>query len=391
MTQAIVNRRYDIDWLRTLAFGLLILYHVGMYYVADWGWHVKSDQQSVFLQNLMILTNQWRMSLLFFVSGIALALICDKYSVSKLLALRSRRLLIPLLFGMLVIVPPQLYYELVQSNVFSGSYSQFIREYLSINTRLAEHKQSAIGLITWNHLWFVPYLWVYSVIMMLVMPLLKKMLSNDSAQKLPLWLACGIVIVVIAFVWVTMREHFPATHALLDDWYNHSKYFLVFLAGACLAMLPNLWDRLIAKRRVFAVLAILGYSWIMLDRHGWLDVDESYDQLFVIKFVHGILLSTNHWAWILAVVGYSGHYLQFSNRFLAYANQAILPWYILHQTLIVVFAFKLAEFSLPVALESILLITLTVIGCLLGYEIVKRVTLLRWLFGLKVTKTKQLN
>lgn len=387
MTQAIVDRRYDIDWLRTLAFGVLILYHVGMYYVADWGWHVKSDQQSVFLQNLMILTNQWRMSLLFFVSGIAFALVYDKYSAKNILALRSKRLLIPLIFGMLVIVPPQLYYELIQGNDYDGSYIHFISEYLNLDTDLAPHKQSEIGLLTWNHLWFVPYLWTYSVILVLLMPLLKKCLSNASVQKIPVWLASLIVIVSVALVWLSLREHFPVTHALLDDWYSHGKYFTVFLAGICLALLPNLWQRLQDRRRMFAVLAILGYGWLTLDRHGFLDVGESLDHLLVIKLIHGLLLSTNHWAWILALIGYAGRYLQFSNRFSKYANQAMLPWYILHQTLIVVFAVKLAEFSLPVVLESILLIILTVIGCLLGYELVKRNAVLRWLFGLKTTKT----
>jgi hypothetical protein len=391
MTQAIVDRRYDIDWLRTLAFGLLILYHVGMYYVADWGWHIKSDQQSVFLQNLMILTNQWRMSLLFFVSGIALALVYQKYSATKILAIRSQRLLIPLLFGMLVIVPPQLYYELIQGHGYTGNYLSFITEYLNLNTELAPHKQSEIGLLTWNHLWFVPYLWTYSVIMVLFFPLLKKALLNESVQNIPLWLASSIIIVVLAFVWVLLREDFPVTHGLVDDWYNHGKYFTVFLAGMCLALLPDLWQRLQEKRRVFAILAILGYSWITLYRHGFLDIGDNLNQLFVVELVYGLLLSTNHWAWILALVGYAGRYLQFSNRFIIYANQAILPWYILHQTLIVVFAVKLAEFALPVAVESILLIMLTVVGCLLGYEIVKRVTLLRWLFGLKIEKRKLLN
>jgi glucan biosynthesis protein C len=391
MTQAIVNRRYDIDWLRTLAFGLLILYHVGMYYVADWGWHVKSEQQSVFLQNLMILTNQWRMSLLFFVSGIALTLTYGKLSATKILAIRSQRLLIPLIFGMLVIVPPQRYYELLQGHDYNGSYINFISEYLDLDTELAPHKQSGIGLLTWNHLWFVPYLWTYSVIALLLLPLLTKCLSNASIQKTPVWIASLIVIVCLALVWVSLRGHFPVTHALLDDWYSHGKYFSVFLAGVCLALLPDLWDRLLEKRRVFAVLAILGYCWITLDRHGLLDVGESLDQLLVIKLIHGLLLSTNHWAWILALVGYAGRYLQFTNRFISYANQAILPWYILHQTLIVVFAVQLKSFLLPVALESMLLIISTVVGCLLGYEIVKRVTLLRWLFGLKVTKIKQLH
>ena len=76
MTQVIDQRRYDIDWLRTLAFIVLILYHVGMYYVADWGWHIKSAEQSVWLQNVMLLTNPWRMSLLFFISSQLICFCC---------------------------------------------------------------------------------------------------------------------------------------------------------------------------------------------------------------------------------------------------------------------------------------------------------------------------
>ena len=100
MAQADYGRRYDIDWLRTLAFGVLILYHTGMYYVADWGWHIKSEHTFAWLQDVMMLTAPWRMSLLFFISAIALALVGKRYSGGSLAILRSKRLLVPLLFGM---------------------------------------------------------------------------------------------------------------------------------------------------------------------------------------------------------------------------------------------------------------------------------------------------
>ena len=115
------QRRYDIDWLRTLAFFILIAYHIGMYYVFEWGWHIKSDQQSVWLQDVMILSNQWRMSLLFFISAMALSLYQLRNPNQGIIGLRSKRLLLPLAFGMLVIVPPQLYVELHESSDCSAS------------------------------------------------------------------------------------------------------------------------------------------------------------------------------------------------------------------------------------------------------------------------------
>ena len=173
------GRRYDVDWLRNLAFMLLILYHVGMYYVLDWGWHIKSDVQSELLQNFMIWSNQWRMSLLFFVSGMTLALIESKYSAGKLLKTRFTRLFIPLVFGMLVVVPPQLYWELVYDGTLNGGYIEFYMQYLNLDTELAPHKRTPIGLITWNHLWYLAYLWHYTIAFLLLKPVLQAIARSN--------------------------------------------------------------------------------------------------------------------------------------------------------------------------------------------------------------------
>ena len=88
MSKIIDTRRYDIDWLRSLAFILLIFYHIGQFYVADWGWHVKSDYLSEVLKNIMLLVNQWRMPLIFLISGVALSLVEAKISSTELLKIR---------------------------------------------------------------------------------------------------------------------------------------------------------------------------------------------------------------------------------------------------------------------------------------------------------------
>jgi len=105
------DRRYDIDALRVFAFGLLILYHVAMFYVKDWGWHVKSSYQAEWLQFPMVLVNQWRMSLLFIISGLAVSFVWKRYTPGRFALRRLLRLLLPLLFGMAFIVAPQCYYE----------------------------------------------------------------------------------------------------------------------------------------------------------------------------------------------------------------------------------------------------------------------------------------
>ena len=110
-----MQRRHDLDWVRVAAFFLLVLYHTGMYYVT-WDWHVKSPHASDALEPFMVSSSPWRLSLLFLVSGTATAFLFRKRAAAGkgFLGQRSWRLLVPLVFGMLVIVTPQSYYEVVE-------------------------------------------------------------------------------------------------------------------------------------------------------------------------------------------------------------------------------------------------------------------------------------
>ncbi len=384
MTQQNLQRRYDIDWLRTLAFGLLILYHIGMYYVADWGWHIKSEQTSVLLQELMILTNQWRMSLLFFIAAIALALVQGKYSIGQLLSKRSQRLLIPLLFGMFVVVAPQPYIEALSQGLIEPGFIQFWLAYINPNTELLTEHHSPIGLLTWNHLWFIPYLFVYSAILIATRSLWSRLSASAWLSRIPTSLAVVAVILSMATIWFLLRQKYPVTHALLDDWYSHGKYFLTFVFGYLFAAQRQWWNRVIEFRHLFLGLAILGYAFIVADRHGaFTPLADLYQTSDWVRFFYGSIFSMNHWAWILCVVGYAGFWLNRPSKVLTYCNQAILPWYMLHQTLIIVFAWWLKPLQIDAAIEAPLLIVLTVVGCGLGYELIKRIGLLKPLFGLK--------
>lgn len=391
MTTLTDNRRYDLDWLRTLAFGLLILYHIGMYYVADWGWHIKSDITSESLQNLMILTNPWRMSLLFFISAMALALAQRRSSRISLFGLRSNRLLIPLLCGMFIVVVPQVYFEALSQQLIEPGYLSFWWQYINPNTDLLAEHHSPIGLLTWNHLWFLPYLWCYSVLVLVAAPLLNTLAGRLRA--VPGSIALLLVMALLISGWYFLRQLYPSSHALVDDWYNHAKYFGVFIAGYLFALQGNWWQKVIMHRRWFMLAAIVCYSLIIADRNGLFDsMPASFAESASGHLLVGTVLALNHWSWILALIGYAGRYLNQPNHkldkdgsLLRYSNNAILPWYMLHQTLIIVFAAWLKPLTLPVGIEAVLLIILTCTGCWAGFELIKRFWLSRWLFGLKTS------
>ncbi|MEM7017870.1 MAG: acyltransferase family protein, partial [Pseudomonadota bacterium] len=266
-------RRYDLDWVRVLAFGLLILYHTGMFYVADWDWHIKSAMQSTWLQNLMLLTNQWRMPLLFFVSGSALYFACRKITSLGLLKIRFTRLFVPLLFGMFVVVAPQTYFQILQSEggVFD-SYWQFYVQYININTEaFPNHQPSPLGLLTWNHLWFLAYLWHYTLAFLLIKPLLDKTADAAWLSSIPAWALFSGPVLITAIYGITLG-HFPETHALIDDWYNHAFYFSILVFGYILGNNTGLWQKIITHRKVWFIIALMGYAILIAARNEFIDI-----------------------------------------------------------------------------------------------------------------------
>jgi glucans biosynthesis protein C len=384
MVKTYQERRYDIDWLRAIAFGVLVLYHIGMYYVADWGWHIKSEQTSTWLQELMVLTNSWRMSLLFFISAIALALTQHRYTQRNLIKIKSKRLLIPLIFGMFFIVTPQVYIEALSQQLIAPGYIEFWVDYANPKTDLLKEHHSPIGLLTWNHLWFLPYLWCYCVLFILLRQPLYKIALHPWLKKLPAHWAILSVISFLVLIWLMLRQQFPTTHALLDDWYNHGKYMLVFGFGYCFALQKKWWLAVIEKRQRLLFIAIVTYAFIVADRQQLFPfLSDHFETNLAVKILYGYIFSFNIWCWILCVVGYAGYWLNHPHKHLGYINEAILPWYILHQTLIIIFAWWLKPFGLNISLESALLLSLTITGCFTLYLVIKRVRWLGWCFGLK--------
>lgn len=386
------ERRYDLDYLRVGAFILLIFYHIGMYFVADWGWHVKSSSQSEFLQNLMLFSNQWRMPLIFLISGAALALVEPKLGRLTLLRIRFTRVFIPLILGMYLIVPPQLYFELGQKEGFSGSYLEFMAFYVNTSTSMfPDHQHGPLGLLTWNHLWYLAYLMSYTLIFLLISPLLRRISWPGLDARLSPGMAFFVLITILCGAGIWLKPLFPKTNALFGDWYNHALYFSVFIAGYFIAKCPQLWAGIIAKRRFWLALAIIHFSVLLCLFHNWIpkllgiSAEEFYKPWPISVAVQWIVY-TNVVAWLFTLLAWAGHLLRRPSKGLAYMNEAILPWYILHQTVTIALAAWSASWLPGPWSSAILLIVGTFAICALAYELIRRVSLLRWIFGMKPLK-----
>ncbi|MDP1617936.1 acyltransferase family protein [Phenylobacterium sp.] len=374
-------RRHDLDWIRIGAFLLLILYHVGMFYV-PWDWHVKSPQPIAWLEPVMLLTNPWRLSLLFLVSGAATRFMADKLAPGVLARQRTARLLPPLVFGMLIIVPPQSYYEIVEQLSFDQGYLAFYGRYLTASGNWCD-ADGCLITPTWNHLWFVAYLLVYTLALAGLIVWAKPALRGleQQLERLPAW---ALVVAPIAFLGLAraiLLPRFGVTHTLVDDGYNHVLSFSMFLFGYLTAKSGIIRDRLIALRWPALGLAICAYLAFSLYAWTWRDATTAPAAGLVVtmRFVYAV----DQWCAIVAILGFGARHLNRSHPALSYLTLAVFPYYIVHQTVIVVAGHHLARVGLPQGLEAALLIGLTVATCGVTYEIVRRTGLLRPLFGLK--------
>ncbi|OYU44082.1 MAG: hypothetical protein CFE44_14850 [Burkholderiales bacterium PBB4] len=379
-----MQRRHDIDALRALAFGLLILYHLAMLYVSDWGWHLKSSYLTEALQMPMLMLNRWRMDLIFLISGISTAFLLQRSKLSAFVRERSGRLTLPLIFGMLVVVPIQPYAQGVANGLVEPGFWQFLARYYT-GARWPEKAFDGWEHgFTWNHLWYLAYLWTYTLLLALLQPVLNSRMGLHLRQAftglrgLPLLLLPALPLFLYT---VALQARFPTTHDLTHDWYAHAMYFTIFLYGWCLANNDALWAELAALRqRALGLTLATGAGYWLLVRLFW-GVDEVSTSA---QWLIWALRNAYVWLMLCTILGWGHATLNRPWRWLPWATQAVYPWYVLHQSLIVLLAYWLVPLHLGPVAEPLLVGVGTVLGCwVITSGLIQRLKWLRPLFGLK--------
>ncbi len=372
-------RRYDLDWLRVIVFALLIFYHVGMFFV-PWGWHVKNNVIYDWLRWPMSFLNQWRLPILFVISGMGTYYALGKRSMGKFMWERFLRLGIPLVVGMILIVPPQVYLERLVDGTFTGSYWKYF-------TTIAFDGIYPEGNYSWHHLWFLPYLLVFSLILAPLFVYLRKHNTRfiDWVKRL-IQRTWGIYIFVIPLYLAEslVEPFFPITHALVNDWFNFIFSIILFFYGFVLIATGNVfWEILKKVRNKALVLGIVGFTGQAII---WLFFEDGY----VIHFTEALLKVVNIWSWILVLFSYAAKYLNKPSKGLAYANRAVYPFYILHQTITIGIAYYLMNLDWGLFPKAMILIVGTFgISWLIYDLIILRIPLLHPLFGLKGKREKK--
>ncbi len=372
------GRQYFLDWLRVLAFLYLVFYHTGMMFV-EWEFHIESGHDSRFLKSIMMLTSNWRLDLLFLVSGVAISFMTVKMTLKGFLWQRVIKLFIPFIFACAVILPPQPYFEALQKGLIEPGYWTFWTEKYFHFTWLD-------GMMTpwptYNHMWYVLYLFLYTI---LLVPLIA-FINNDRGRGLlaayEQWLVRGARV-----LWVPLVPYLAAyfytghnnvTHAVWDDWFGHFIYAYILVIGVICVRMPRVWDAFERNRYPSLIVALASYGLIMIKYN--FDTPLNAIPWDLVEMII-------KWSWVAMLIGFARHHLNFSNDFLRYANDIVYPFFILHQTVLIIIGFYIIDWGMNGILEFLMIAAGTILISWTLIELVlKNFNFLRLFFGMKTIK-----
>jgi surface polysaccharide O-acyltransferase-like enzyme len=371
------GREHGLDALRVFAFLVLIFYHTGMMFVT-WGWHIENAEKSRVLESVMLFFNRWRLPLLFFISGAGVAFSLRKRGLGTFAGERWRRLGIPLLFSIFVVVPPQIYFE----HLFRG---RRYESYASFYPQVFEFKSYPQGATSWHHMWFVAYILVFSLALLPILAWLRSAPGRAAIGRFAETLERRPVMVYLVnipslLIGILLGPHWPTTHNLIHDWANLTGSMVTFLWGFIFASDVRLLDLLQRRRTEFLTGGILVAAVFYMVREtgmpAWLPTDGRLVLNNVISGYFGM-------CWLFTLIGHARAWVTRTSPGLVYATEAVHPFYIAHQTITVAAGYYIIQWPLPIGAKLAAAAAATFLGSWITFELVRRTAATRLLFGLK--------
>lgn len=373
------GRRYDLDWLRVFAILLIFIYHCGRFFDHGW-WHLKAELPCVIASAFSIFGEQWGLHLLFLLSGAGMWFTMQTHSVSQNILGRLKRLMIPFLFGVFALAPPQVYFERLRNAEFHGSFLQFYPHYFDGFYFFG-------GNFSWmgHHLWFLPYLFLLSLLAIPIFLYLQK----EEGRRVRVRLVAvgekrgGIFLLALPFVVIQMslRPLFP-DHASLADFLL---WLVCLVMGYMIIAEPKLHAAIVRRGKLALALAIVCsviiVSWLLSPAAPTPGYSLPYLMLMALR-------GFNLWFWLVAILWIGKTFLNFNHKVLKHCNEAVLPFYMLHQTVIITMGYYVLQQGWPMLATYLLIAASSFLLIVVIYELlVRRLNFTRWLFGMKNRKS----
>ncbi len=368
------KRRYDIDWLRVLAMLSIFLFHVARFFNDD-DWHVKNPELSFGATVFVRIVVVWVMPLFFIISGMGTYYALGFRTKGRYIQERFKRLIVPFLLGtFIVLIPVQVWIERVSHGDFQGSFFEFYPYYFKGYYAFG-------GNFAWMglHLWFLEFLFIFSLISLPLFMFLRRNRMQNLIHKVAEYTKKTGFIFLLAIPIILMEllvNQDPEGIGMraFGGW-SLATYLVFFILGYIIAsdigfkegMEKTRWPALI-----FVLLIIIPHAFGLY---------KNFNPGYITWYS---LYALGSWVWLVAIFGFASMNLSFNNRYLKYGNKAVLPFYILHQTVIVYIGFLIANWNIGVLIKYIILGTTSFATIMILYEyIIRRIETVRFLFGMR--------
>jgi peptidoglycan/LPS O-acetylase OafA/YrhL len=375
-----IQRRYDLDWLRVLAIMAIFVFHTTRLF-DPYGWSVKNPSTYVFVGVWNAFATIWGMPLILIISGASAFYALGKVRPGKYILGLLARLLLPLIVGIFTHVAFQVYLENLQKGTFSGSFFDFYPHYF-------DGMYGFGGNFAWMglHLWYLEILFILSL---LFLPLFAWFKYSTLGQRVlkgvgVLLAKPGALFLFALPVILLINTLDPATWGMRDmGGWSIFIYPCFFIAGFVIVSGERLQARIGQMRWL-----CLGLGAALSTAYLFWRFDDNLPKFYLFGgSLKDLFLVLSCWCWLLAVFGFGMKHLNFNTPFLKYANEAVLPFYILHQTVIVSLGYFVVQWAIPDLLKWLIIVPISFAAIMVLYEfVVRRFNVMRVLFGMKPLK-----
>jgi glucan biosynthesis protein C len=373
-----VQRRYDLDWLRVLAILTIFVFHNGRFFDTE-DWQVKNPTTYFGMDVWTYFLAAWIMPLIFVISGASIFYALGKGGAGKFVKDRALRLLVPFLVGICTHIALQEYVEYRFWGRFRGSFWAFLPHYF-------DGFRDFGGNFAWTglHLWYLLVLFIFSLVFLPLFLWLKGSSGSRLLDWLGGFLAKPGAVYLLALPGTLLVPYLNPNGFLTSrDWggWGLPVYIPFFLAGFLFVTHESLqatirrqrWFSLVAGSVLFITLLAVRIT------QGDLVFRNPVYTLFFVLF------SLFSWLFVLAFLGFGMQRLTFNTPFLRFANEAVLPFYILHQTVIICVGYFVVRQVIPDLLKFVIITSSSFAIIAALYELlIRRINVLRFLFGMKL-------
>ncbi len=383
-TRTVSQRRFDLDWLRVILILIVLVFHTGRFF-DTMDWHVKNPTTSPLVQLWTMFLASWMMPMIFIISGASLFYALGKGGVGKFAKDKVLRLVVPLVVGVFTQIPLAVYLERLTHHMTVLPFFQWLPQYFNGLYGSGSGNFAWMGL----HLWYLLVLFVFSMVFLPVFLVLK-----GPGKKVLHWLGnvfafpgmVYLLVLPVVLVTVGVSPKAPLGDRNWGGW-SLLGYIPVFLYGFLIISHDGLQESIRKQRWVslgLAVAATAGLVYTGIAYGGFPYGTRGYN-LFNGAF------GLDAWLCSLVILGFGLKRLNFTTPFLSYANEAVMPFYVLHQTVLLVVGYFVTRWQIPDPIKFLVVLLVSFVFIMVVYEfIIRRINVLRVLFGMKAQSRQQL-